>query len=436
MRNLLFTLILFFLVPARYELFCQPQGDSTDDRTDQVKRITFGGDLRTRLRNYDHINFGDVPDGQSEYATYLNMKVNLFTDVRVTDHINLHANLSSSHTFFKESTSASDVDLLSLSRVYANISFRRLPLLISLGRQEMILGSGSILGSSEIPNVAMNFDGVIVSSTSGPFTGTMFVVRPVHYNKGVFDNTFNRNNLMYGIYTTCVLKHDNLLDIFFFGNNQKDVTYRSIVADEARYTFGGRFYRETGRLRHETEVAWQTGRFGNYDIRAFQLNAGIGYFWEDTPLIPGISVRLGLFSGDRDSTDMKLEFFRPLYARPPVSSAVPVGPANLVTISPGGELTFNSNYSASLRYMLVWRYSPDDGLYPIFLDQLMRDPDSGVISRGMFVTQGISLRLNYLLDERIEAGISVSHFFAGEYISNTGEGKDVTTLFLSFMYSF
>jgi hypothetical protein len=433
----LFAIILILLLPVVHvELHGQNANDSVLLPTTPTPRFTFGGELRSRVRTFRGINFGDVYAPQHDYDTYLNLRGILFTDVHISKSFRIYAQLTSANTYFKDAITAADRDFLAAGQMFLDVQPGKIPLRFRLGRQQLAYGSGRVLGSSDGPNVAQNFDGFEISADLNKFTGKLMIARPVKCENGVFDNYMNKNNLFYGSFWTLNLKDNPVLDLYFFGNHLKDVEVDTITANESRYTLGARISKSTGSFIYETEATWQ---FGNHDVRkisAFYFSSMAGYTWKNSHLEPSLRIRGTLYSGDKDSTDRRLQYFRPIYSRPPVNNMAPFGPTNIIMFAPEGSILVTKKASVTLRYYMVWRYSHNDGLYSSRMDQMTREPDEGGIKKGFFVTDGLNIQLDYTFNKYFNVSISSGYFVAGRYIQNTGVGKNVWALFFTSWFRF
>lgn len=404
-------------------------GDTIHNPRPQKVRFTSGGEFRSRLRMFKAINYGDVTPPQNDYDTYLNLRGIVFGSLEVGENITLYSEILSGYTLFKDNTSASDQDLMGMSQVYGEARLPSLSAGIRLGRQELDFGSGKILGTSDGPNVATNFDGFRLTYSGKTFTGDLLAVRPVHLEPGFLDNTVGTDNLIYGAYLTFPAGKQTKLDLYAFGNKRDQIIFEDQVANERRYTMGGRISREEGAVSYEAEFAGQTGTFGNSSISAFYLSGMAGYNW-DSRMKPSFLIRGALYSGKKDSTDQHIKFFRPVYSRPPVNSMSPIGSSNIFMLVPQLDLEIFKNVLVSARYFMIWRYSSEDGLYTTRLEGMSRAPDTPGNEKGRFVTNGLITQIEYTINNHFEIDLTTGWFFAGDYIRNTGHGKNVQATFL------
>ena len=394
--------------------------------------FSFGGELRARVRTFDNINFGDI-DATSD--TYVNLRGYLYGDLKINNYIGLHAQILSAATFGKNDLSASDEDLLAVGELYTDIRFGDLPVQLRIGRQSMGFGSGRLIGASDGPNVAKKYDGIRTTFSFEKVTGDFMLASIVNYKQGVLDDRIGKDKIAYGSYWAFGINDNQSFDIYFFGNSLKDVTFKETVADENRYSIGSRFVK-TGSFNSDIEGMTQFGTYGDQKIFAYMFSASVGYNWDKTKLKPGVKISGSIFSGKRDSTDNRIEIFRPIYSRPPVNFMAPFGPSNIMLLIPEGSFEVTPDLKISLRYYWVWRLFKNDGLYNNQLSSMTRCSDSLDNDEGMFVTDGFNLQIAYNITESLNLGLIGGYFFPGKYIRNTGEGKTVKAGFVTFTYAF
>lgn len=414
------TICLFFIV------FSPLSGQNIDTS------LTFGGEVRARVRALDGIDFGDATTTSDKY---LNLRGFIFADFNINNKINFHAQLLSASTIWKNDLSASDEDLLAVGELYTDIRFGQLPVQLRLGRQPLGYGSGRIIGASEGPNVAKKFDGLRTTVTLGKSTGDFVIASIVDYRQGVVDDRIGKDKIVYGSYWTIGLNDNKALDVYFFGNRLEDIGYNGTVADEHRYSIGSRFTK-TGSLNFELEAVKQFGTYGDHSISAYMVSANVGYFWEEISFNPSVKFSVSMFSGKKDSTDTRIEVFRPVYARPPVNFMAPFGPSNMLLMVPEGSVEITSEVKVTFRYFLLWRLHKNDGLYNNQLSTMTRCSDTLSDPKGLFVTNGFNLSVAYNLTENLSTSFTGGYFFPGKYICNTGVGKAVKAGFVTATYAF
>lgn len=401
--------------------------------------FTLGGELRGRLRNFNVINFGEVTSTENDHDTYLNLRAIFDAELRLNKIFSLYTQLCSASTIGKDKISASDKDILGFSQLYADVHLNSIPVTFRVGRHLVSLGSGKIFGTSDGPNVTRTFDGIRSTFELGKTTGDIVFVTPVKNEIGAFDNKINTSDLIYGSYWTAELKHEHVLDLYFFGNHLKDILADNITANENRYTLGGRLNKAPGSSYYDAEATWQFGNHGTQKIAAFHISLTAGYSWQSSRFKPYVQIRGSIYSGSRDSTDQRLNLFRPVSARPPINNMVPFGPSNIILLVPEGDISITEKIGLNFRYYALWRYTANDGLYSTRLERMTRTPDKDGLKQGLFVTDGFNAQVTFDVNEHLNLSFTTGLFFPGEYILNTGNSgivKNTQANFLIARYTF
>ena len=151
-------------------------------------------------------------------------------------------------------------------------------------------------------------------------------------------------------------------------------------------------------------------------------------------------MRADVSSGDRDPGDGDLGTFNQLF---PLGHAYQgyidlVGRQNSINLPPGVEVTLVSERrhvkKLSLRgdYHFFWRQSTDDAVYndasAVFRADLGSD--------ARYVGREIDLFLNWQVDRHLNAYLGYSHFFAGDFLEETGPSEDIDFLYAAVTYTF
>jgi hypothetical protein len=230
------------------------------------------------------------------------------------------------------------------------------------------------------------------------------------------------------------------LDTYLLYLDKFAATFAQGTGIEERWTAGARLYATPKPFDFDVEGAIQFGEFGDGDIFAYMIAAEVGYTLTETALTPRLYLGFDLASGDDDPNDGDLETFNQLF---PLGHAYfgyidVIGRQNIIDLHPGVELTFLENKSyakkLSLRsdYHVFWRQSDDDALYGV-QGQIQR-ADGGSDER--FVGSEVDLLLNWQVDRHLAAYLGYSHFFAGDFIEDTGPGEDIDFLYAAVLYTF
>ena len=402
---------------------------------DNSPRLSVGGEIREQLRSFNPINWGDVPEGQNENDTYLNQRYMLHADLRLNNTFRIFAQLNSNLTLGKDVVTGIDRDELGVMQGFLEINFKSAQMSFRAGRQELCYGAERMISTRDGPNVRQHFDGLRYIIHLKRTTVDFLAVCPVTNNIGVFDNTTNTNNLIYGTYWTTVLKNNTILEMYYFRNDLKEMRVYTDTVNESRNSFGGRLSKSAGSFFYDLEATWQLGTYDKYNLSALHITSILGYRWNGH-MSPRFQIKGAIFSGNKDSTGQEFNYFRPVSAKPPVTVMAPIGPANIILLAPEGEIKVNEKVGLIFRYFAVWRYSKNDGMYNTRMDRMIREADKPGDIKGTFITSGVNAQIDYYANKHLTLSLSPGYFAAEEYIENTGAGKDNKVIFATVWYRF
>lgn len=423
------------------------------DLTDKVW-LSIGGDSRLRLEGWSGFGFSDEND--AAYASYRSF---LHTDWHFGEHVRLFVQGRYSNVSDRElpgnKRDALDVDRMDLWNTFLqfDVAAPRAKVMLRVGRQELQYGAQRLISPLDWSNTRRIFDGGLlrISDPDKRWQVDAFVTAPVIIDGDAFTwNDTNHNRLFSGIYYTQKLGDDgHAMDAYFLALNDDD----DLAISDDRYTLGGRVYGPiTDQLSYEIEGAFQFGDRdidGRYfdthqDIRAWMLTGELTYTFTQANTKPFIKAGVDYASGDSDPDDDQSETFSHLY---------PLGHAYLGFIDAvGRQNVIDARLSAGLWAVpkklkiwadahFFWRASDDDGLYNA----------GGGLSRGtLFLTEGgrtihiddrdvgqeIDLTMLYKINPRWELLAGYGHFFAGDFIDNTGAGEDIDFVYSQLEFTF
>jgi|WetSurSiteA1Bulk_404760.scaffolds.fasta_scaffold03534_4 hypothetical protein len=400
--------------------------------------VSFGGEVREQLRYYNHVNFGDVDSGVSDRDLYLQQRYMLHTNIQVHRFLRFFVQFNSCRATGKNTeTPQTDRDDLGVMQVFADLNMH-VPsaLRLRLGRQEFLYGQDRMLGLRDGPTVRQTFDGARLTLATKKVAGDLFFVVPVSYEPGIFDNTWRTHEYVLASYWILPLPKDRALDFYYFGVQFHNSTYANDTADENRHSLGIRLSKGSGSFTYDAEFTCQFGQFGQQDIRAWQLASQISYSWQQYWWRPRLSVREGLYSGDREPADGTINTFRPVSTKSPVHDMIGAGSANLLILAPEAEITLSSKLVFTMRYMAFWRLSGNDGVYPPDVRKMLRGTDVSGAELGKEISRGATAEFMYTPNKHVVIWIYYGYLLAGEYIRNTGSGRNMEAFSLRAAYKF
>ena len=402
-----------------------------------IGTVSFGGELREQLQFYHNLNFGDVPVPAGKPGTWqLLHRAMIHTNIEIGRKGTVFAQLGSTFRFFNPNPAVPEIDEnhLSMHQLFAEYRFAA-KWKIRVGRQELSHGSHRLITFREGPNTRLAFDAAIVRHQSAKRKIDVLTMSPVISMKGVFDDQ-SYKDVLTGFYATeRVLPRALVLDYYMLNFQSRRRKYNHISGNENRYVAGIRAVSESRPLNYEIELTYQLGRFGNQAINAYSVCADLNYVAG-----PGKKVIIGIAgnysSGDRSSTDDQLNTYNALFSKPPYGLTAGIGAANIVTANPYMKLTANKRSSMYAGAWFMHRQSSNDGMYaPGGLENRPR-PGTSPAAVDKRIGTLLSIETTHTISRNFSCAVDVSHFFAGSFIRQTGNGKDIDYVALKLSYKF
>jgi hypothetical protein len=281
------------------------------------------------------------------------------------------------------------------------------------------------------------WDGVtgIVNAGSWIVTGFWSQFVPV---KSYDFNTPEAARPLYGVYVnnrfdTAYIKG---LELYFLGLENRDpVSYNGTTGPEERYTLGGRVWGRIGNLPldYDIEGAYQFGHVGSGNVNAYMFGTEIGYLVSEWLWKPRFSAGFEMGSGDNEPGG-DVETFNQLF---PLGHAY-FGYIDLIGRQNARDLHLDlrvapfEKLTAKLSGHFFWRDSTADALYSAS-GAATRPGSAGSSST---IGQEIDVTWTYRHNRHTTLELGYSHFFAGEFIEESGPSNDIDFLYLQARYTF
>ncbi len=385
--------------------------------------LSLGGETRIRYEQFRNPLFGaDPPDA----GGYLLHRYLLHADVhlgsRVRGFVQIQAALESERT---GGPRAFDENALDLHQAFAEIVLDRGRALgVRLGRQELDFGSSRLVSAREMVNVRQTFDGARILFRSGGSRASVWVVRPVLIDRGVFDDSADSARALWGASWTRpgALLPGSTATAYYIGLAREGARFDQGTADELRHTLGVRVSGRSGRWDYNIEANGQVGRFGSARIRAWDLASDNGFAFPSLPLRPRLGIRTDVTSGDADPHDPELGTFNPLFPNTAYAGLSGlVGPANSIDVQPSARMFLSPRLSVVGGITFFWRTSTRDGLYGIAVNPQR----PGSPSRAGSVGRQLALEIDWAPTPNVTCQATLTHFMAGRYLRESPPGANV-----------
>ncbi len=401
---------------------------------------SFGGHVRSRVESWDHFGFGGPG---ARHDTFLLQRVSLHGDVHFGDNLRLFAEGRTALATNRElpgGLRALDVDNIDLEQLFVDLT---IPLeadnsvTIRPGRQVFLFGKQRLVSPLPWANTMRRWDGVSAIfdlSIGWKVHGFWSQFAPVQ--KYQFNDPDSQTQF-YGVYATgTVPGTPHGLDLYFLGLDRDDmIMFNGTMGSEERYTAGGRVWGKIGDsgLDFDVEGAYQFGQVGGPQVSAFMVGSELGYRCSNCPAQPRLHIGLDYASGD-DAAGDDVETFNQLF---PLGHAYLgyidiVGRQNIIDFSSGATLKPIDKMTLKLTGHLFWRADGDDALY---------NAGGGVVRAGALsnereVGSEIDLLIKYAFNRHLSGMFGYSHFFAGDFIEESGSAADIDFFYLSMQLTF
>jgi len=403
--------------------------------------LSFGAQLRERVELWENFGFG-APPGEGHDDTFLLSRLLFHADLHVTPWLRVFAQGKSAFVTDRElpgGNRKSDVDQIDLQNGFLDLNLPEIGgarLVLRGGRQEMAFGAQRLVSPLDWANTRRTFDGGSAILALGGWEATGFWTRPVQVNRYSF-NDWGMHDSFYGVYATGPLAGESGIrgDLYWLGLGRDDASFNGTSGHERRQTLGARVFGALPGtpLDFEVEGAYQFGEVGAGDVNAFMVASQLGWWLETVVTSPRFFAGFDWASGDeRPGGDV--ETFNQLF---PLSHQFygfidAIGRQNAVDASGGVVLRPFPATTTTLTGHLFWRAENQDALYSA----------SGAVSRpgssgsSSWLGAELDLLVRYQLDVHTALLVGYSHFFTGDFLRESGRGRDIDFGYWILQYTF
>ena len=422
--------------------------EAGDDSWDGIKRVdlngdgswwaSFGGSARFRGEAWQNFGFNEANDD-----TFLLGRMQLHGDFHFGDTVRVFVSGKSAVASDRDLPGGKrglDVDELALQNAFVDLVFpmgENGTITARLGRQEFLFGKQRLVSPLPWSNSQRTWDAARAIFKFDNWRVDAFYSRYAAVQKYDF-NDWRPGPDFWGVYANGKIGDTNPidLDLYFLGLNKKAATFNGTSGEEDRYTLGARIGGKFGDsgFNYDAEAAYQFGEVGSADISAYMVAAKFGYAFKDVDWKPSVYVGFDYASGDDDATDNDVGTFNQLF---PLGHAYygfmdTVGRQNAIDLSTGFAFKPHKKITVKTDFHFFWRAEDSDALY---------HAGGGVVRAGADGTskeigQEIDLTVVYKVDGHLSFQGGYSHFFAGDFTSDTGSDDDVSWIYLQTVYKF
>lgn len=421
----------------------------TGDMWDRIKFIplsedgsiwlSLGGQMQSRLEYWNDFAFGAPADPDDAFLLW---RLLLHADLHVGEHFRVFVEGKSALATDRSLPGGKrtlDVDTLALEQAFLDVSIPLgddATLTVRPGRQQFLFGKQRLVSPLPWANTQRRWDGISAIFNCGAVTVHGFWSQFVPVRKYDFNEPDGQTQF-FGVYATMPVHSPTIkLDAYFLGLDIDDmVTFNGTTGTETRYTLGGRLFGTVADTNFDFDIegAYQFGKVGAGDVTAFMIGSELGYRLKDVPTAPRFHVGFDYASGD-DAAGGDVETFNQLY---PLGHAFMgymdfIGRQNIIDVSAGVSLKPMDQMTIGCDVHVLWRASDMDALYNAG-GTIVRPGAAGMSSE---VGQELDLTIKYVFDRHLTGLLGYSHFFAGDFINQSGAGKDMDFVYLQMQFTF
>ncbi len=423
-----------------------------DDYWDDIKHINLnddgsvwvgiGGELRYRAENWESFGFSNAESADDTFGLG---RLQLHTDWHFGENFRVFIEGESAFATDRDLPGGRrglDVDMLDLQNAFADIIF---PLssddakvTLRLGRQGLLFGKQRLVSTLPWANSQRSWDGGRVILETNGWRVDGFYTRYTPTTKYEF-NDWRAGPDFWGIYATGKLGDKNPigLDLYYLGIQSDDpVTFNGTSGVEERHTLGARLFGKFGSsgFGYDLEGAYQFGDVGMADVNAYMIATQLNYTFSDTDWKPTAYAGFDISSGDKAAGDTDVETFNQLF---PLGHGYNgfmdlIGRQNITDLSAGFSFKPHEKFLVKMDYHYFTRTEDTDSVYNAG-GGILRATVAGASDE---VGQELDLTFKYSVDRHLTLQAGYSHFFAGDYFTDTGNDEDIDFYYFQAVYKF
>lgn len=344
-------------------------------------------------------------------------------------------------------------DIFDLRQAYIALgNLKKFPLLLTIGRQAVSYGDNRLVADSRWGNFGRTFDAVRLRFEEPHYWIEGFAMRPVQIERHEFNASDAEDNFFGGYFSTdfvpgqttdfyvfCRQKDDNQPDLDPTNKLDPEGTWNGPAARFA--TIGARVKSKPDTLHawdYTAELAYQVGDLyatdlesARFALSAFALHVAGGYTAKQLPWKPRFGLEYDFASGDSDPTDGNSGSFQNLFP----SNHDKYGFMDEFSWRNIHDLRFQANARPVRKLELefdlhaFWLADTHDFWYrsngiSALRTRTPEGRDVRTVGARNFAGEEIDLTATYELSKCVKLQAGYSHFFAGDYLADTGASSD------------
>lgn len=416
-------------------------------------QLTITGAIRIRGELHDPADYrvpgtfgrpaGDEDDAGTDFVV---MRTRLGFELQVVEHLRAFVELQDSRQWGDSMIGVDGADLLLRQGWLEYDDLFGVGLVARAGRSAVpTLGDGRLVDGLDWSNVTRSWDAVQLTWAPEGFWFTAFAANlaegAARIGQPFFvDRDENDDFWFSGVYGSVRLVKNHELDGYLFWRHLSDRQFASEVSarpgDRKDFTLGTRIKGVTGPLGYSGELAYQWGDVAGDRIAAWAAAVRTwGDFAVSDELSVGFVAEYAYASGDEDPTDGHRESFDPLlsFAHFYHGHMDLVLWQNIHALQLGVRAKPLDWLSLHADTHHFWLASREDAWYTPGIGPARRDPTGA--ARSYLGSELNLYARSVLLDEHLVLLAGFSHFFAGDYVRDTGRAQGGETGSQSVVYA-
>ncbi|MPT46969.1 MAG: hypothetical protein E2598_00930 [Sphingobium sp.] len=399
--------------------------------------LSLGGEIRPRVEAREHMGFGR---GAEDSGLNSQLRSRLWADLHVTPNVRIFAELQSAFTT-GEDVAGPAVDQNPLEVQQAFVEFSTSPssqgsLALRLGRQQIMMGKRRLIEPRGAPNYMRAYDAARLLGHSGKWRFGLMGGAPVRDELGTLNDSTNDDWTF--IAGHVARKMDEILpgsdlELLYIHTNRKIAPMDRFVGK--RETLSARFSGKNGGLDYDVELIGQhgkaqTGTGDQQKVRAWYVGTDSGYTfpvaWQ-----PRLGLKVDIGSGDTNPNDNRMGSYDFLWSAS-MTWTPELGYTNLISAGPTLRVKPMSKLTVDLGSAGLWRTTLKDGLYNLSHRQIR----SVAEGRSRYVGLRTTAKVEYQWNRWLLTGLYVNRTFAGDFLKETGDSKDMlhSALYTTFRF--
>ncbi len=420
-------------------------------------------DIEERMRVEVRANNRDFHAGSANHEitddAWLLNRFRFGLTIAPSSWIKLYAQTQDSREAFSERPNvpglngADGDDHWDLRQAYIAIGdLKQFPVQVTVGRQSLYYGDGRLLADSRWGNFGRTFDTAKIRLEEPHFWLEGFVLRPVQIQRDQFNQSDSADNFIGGYFSTdCLSFQTSDLYVFYRDkkDNQPDLSPTNTIDPQGTWNgpaarflaIGARFksnpkklgpWDYSGEFVYENGDLWQTDRNSKrFDLSAFALAVSGGYTFKDYRWTPRIGLEYDFASGDDDPNDSDSHSFQNILP----SNHDKYGLMDEFGWRNVHDLRFQLNAKPSKKVDLEFHYhafwlanTADFWFRNNGISTLRTKTPDGRDVRTVGADNFAGHELDFIVSvepiPHVKVSTGYSHFFAGQYLADTGSSDD------------